>query len=453
MNNNVFSILLKISVLLFIGNTDLSGVADRKTEIILKPAGSALMTEIIQQAVDKCDSEGGGIVHFTQGTYFSGTIMLKSKVTLQLDKGVLLQGSDKYTDYRNDAFFYGKDLSDITISGEGVIDGVDCYNPKGEEGFRGPHCIKLLGCRNIKLSGITIKNSANWAVNCRKCSYGIVTNVTILAGHDGLHTRFCDNFTVKGCDFRTGDDAFAGNDNHDFKISGCSINTSCNGFRMGCLNLSVEKCRFWGPGEYIHKIQKRTNMLSAFVHFSPKDENPKLQSGNWVIKDITVENVDNFYVYNFRNGLWQTGQPATSISFEKVMAKGLLSAFYIEGDTSLLFNLKIRNSSFSFREEADKNPDAFEGARMLSGVLFYAKNFNVISIEKTAFLKQDTSFILKAESGNKIILEKTSFNTGSEIQPFSFKMINNIEMNKVTHNNTDVTGKPLKPIMVKVPGK
>lgn len=28
------------------------------------------------------------------------------------------------------AFIYGKDLTDIAITGEGVIDGVDCYNPK-----------------------------------------------------------------------------------------------------------------------------------------------------------------------------------------------------------------------------------------------------------------------------------------------------------------------------------
>lgn len=32
-------------------------------------------------------------------------------------------------------------------------------------------------------------------------------------------------------------------------------------------------------------------MVAAFVHFSPKDENPKLTSGNWLIEDVTVEYV------------------------------------------------------------------------------------------------------------------------------------------------------------------
>jgi hypothetical protein len=51
--------------------------------------------------------------------------------------------------------------------------------------------------------------------------------------------------------------------------------------------------RLWGPGEYVHKIQKRKNMLSAFVHFSPKDQRRELKSGNWLIKGIAIENVDH----------------------------------------------------------------------------------------------------------------------------------------------------------------
>jgi hypothetical protein len=274
-------------------------------------------------------------VIFPAGKFLSGSLRLKSNVRLQLHKGAVLQGSDKYSDYENDAFIYGKDLTNIAIEGAGIIDGVDCYNPKGEEGFRGPHCIRLINCKNIILTGLTIKNSANWAINCRYSSFGTVKNVTILGGHDGLHTRFCSNFTVTGCDFRTGDDAFAGNDNLNFVITDCKINTSCNGFRMGCVDLTVKRCKFWGPGEYIHKIQKRSNMLAAFVHFSPKDERSVLKSGNWLIRDISIENVDHVYNYNFEKGLWQTGQPVTEVRFEHVKATGILSSFNIIGDENL----------------------------------------------------------------------------------------------------------------------
>jgi hypothetical protein len=346
---------------------------------------------------------------------------LKNNITIVIEKGAIIRGSDKYSDYSQDAFFFGKDLNAINIKGEGIIDGVDCYNPRGEEGFRGPHCIRLINCKDIRLEGFTIKNSANWAINCRYCSFGNVTNVTIRGGHDGLHTRFCQDFTVKGCDFRTGDDAFAGNDNQDFTISDCLINTSCNGFRMGCLNLTVERCRLWGPGEYMHKIQKRNNMLTAFIHFSPRDEKPKLQSGNWIIKDVTVENVDHFYMYNYDNGLWQTGQPATSVSFEKIDAKGILNAFYISGDTGRLFNLNLINCKFSFREGSEYGGESFEGAKLVSADFFHAKNFNLISFLNVDLNIKNSPVILSFESGSRIALKRVKFNTRSLLTPYVFK--------------------------------
>ena len=417
---------------------DNKNIVNDKNVIILKPSGNVLMTDIIQKAVDKCASKGGGTVQLTAGTYRSGTIELKSRVTIKLDREVILSGSNKYSDYRNDAFFYGKDLSEVAIEGKGIIDGVDCYNPGGEEGFRGPHCIRLINCKNIILNSFTIKNSANWAINCRYCSYGIVTNVTIRGGHDGLHTRFCDNFTVKGCDFRTGDDAFAGNDNRDFDISACLVNTSCNGFRLGCMNLTVKHCTLWGPGESVHKIQKRNNMLSAFVHFSPEDENPKLKSGNWTIEDITVRDVDNFFMYNFKNGLWQTGQLFTSVSFNDIHAAGLLNAFYINGDAAQTFNMSVKNSDFSFRRIANIQDSVFEGRKLLSDDFFYANSFNSISLENVTFEKRDSSVLLKAENGKEISLNNVGFISLSEHNPFIFNMITDVRKNIYYNNNFDL---------------
>jgi hypothetical protein len=390
-------------VLLLVYSWHLSG-QQKPFEIVLKPVSNVLMTETIQSAIDKCAAADGGIVRFTEGIYLAGGFQLKSKVTLHLEKGVVLQGSDKYADYKNDAFIYGKDISDIAIEGEGTIDGVDCYNPKGEEGFRGPHCIRLIGCKNLSFRGFTIKNSANWAFNLRYCTSGTVQKVSIRGGHDGLHTRFCSNFTVSECDFRTGDDSFAGNDNRDFKISDCKINTSCNGFRMGCYNLTVKHCKLWGPGEYSHKIQKRNNMLSAFVHFSPKDENPKLLSGNWLIEDCTVDQVDSFYNYNFENGLWQTGQPVTSVTFKKINAKGLLKAFSITGDKERQLQLTIKNSTFAFRQGSMVKDASFEGAKSASDAFFYVSDFGLLDLNNVTLQKAGKDVLFECRSGNKLVI-------------------------------------------------
>ncbi len=250
----------------------------------------------------------------------------------------------------------------------------------------------------------TIKNSANWAFNLRYCSFGKIDKISIRGGHDGLHTRFCNNFTVTKCDFRTGDDAFAGNDNRDFSVSDCKINTSCNGFRVGCYNFTVKNCKLWGLGEYFHKIQKRNNMLAAFVHFSPNDDNSKLQSGNWLIENCTVDQVDNFYNYNYDSGLWQTGQPVASIRFENIKATGLLNAFAIIGDQKRQLQLTIKNSIFSFREGVVVKEAIFEGAKSASEAFFNVSNFGQIELQNVTLKKVAKNTLIDCESGNKIII-------------------------------------------------
>ena len=57
-----------------------------KNIITLKPSGNSLMTEIIQKAIDDCESRGGGVVRFAKEEHYSGTILLKSNVRLHLHK-------------------------------------------------------------------------------------------------------------------------------------------------------------------------------------------------------------------------------------------------------------------------------------------------------------------------------------------------------------------------------
>lgn len=428
----IFRISFMVTLVLFSASSVSGGNTGFK--VILKPLPSIIMTDTIQQAIDQCAQHGGGTVVFSKGTYLSGSIQLKSNITLQLEAGALLQGSDKYSDYKKDAFLFGKNLSEIKIEGLGNIDGVDCNNRHGEEGFRGPHCIRLLNCKNISIKGITIINSANYAIYCRNCSSVEIEKINIRGGHDGLHTRFCDNVKVNGCDFRTGDDAFAGNDNRDFEVTNCSINSSCNGFRLGCLNLTVKGCRIWGPGEFVHKVQNRTNMLAAFVHFSPKDDNPKLKSGNWLIQDVVIETVDQVYNYNFENGNWQTGQPVTDIRFERVKATGILRAFTVIGDTDRTFNLNVINSSFSFRESTVDKSVAFEGANYSSPAFFDVRNFGQI-ILKGVIIERNGEFpLLNLNSGNVLNLERITFNTGNTSIPYSFEKIKKINKKNFKFN-------------------
>lgn len=45
------------------------------------------------------------------------------------------------------------DAENASVIGEtgSYIDGVNCYDEQGDEGFRGPHAICAWGCKNIRL--------------------------------------------------------------------------------------------------------------------------------------------------------------------------------------------------------------------------------------------------------------------------------------------------------------
>ena len=88
-----------------------------------------LDTQEIQAAIDAAAAAGGGIVRFSSGTFLSGGLQLRSKVTLQLDEGAVLQGSEDHRDYGegrwSKALIQGENVEGIRICGKGTIDGAE----------------------------------------------------------------------------------------------------------------------------------------------------------------------------------------------------------------------------------------------------------------------------------------------------------------------------------------
>ena len=79
--------------------TETSGIFDVRNYSALGD-GKTINTAAIQKAIDQCTKDGGGTVLLTGGGKFmSGTIYLKDNVTLNIDNGTTLLGSNKYRDY------------------------------------------------------------------------------------------------------------------------------------------------------------------------------------------------------------------------------------------------------------------------------------------------------------------------------------------------------------------
>lgn len=323
--------------------------------------GETVNTAAIQKAIDTCTGEGGGTVTIAEGTYVSATLFLKSNVTLEIAEGAVLLGStniDDYTNPRRTGFIHAVDAENIGVVGKGKIDGVDCKNPKGEEGFRGPHCIGMHDCSGITIKDITIDRSGNWAFDCKRCSDATITNLRVIGGHDGFDADCCSNFTWEGCDFRCGDDCIAGSNNKDWVFRNCYFNSSCHGMRISCINLEVSDCTFQGPGEHAHKISGRNNMKGALIHFAPQDRShcngTHLISDNWLIRNCKVDMVDAFFLYDNRT-LWQEGRPMGYVCVQDCKITNVYEPFVVVGDMLKQFKLRLERLVIELRDSGVHN--------------------------------------------------------------------------------------------------
>jgi hypothetical protein len=287
-----------------------------------KGDGNALDTPAIQGAIDACAEEGGGQVLFPPGRYLSGTIHLRSGVTLQLEAGARLIGTTNLEDYSppqpldimpeatwgkwHRGLIVGENVADAAITGLGVIDGNKVFDPTGEERMRGPHTIVMANCRRFTLRDVTIVDAANYAVFLQVSDDVEIRNVKIIGGWDGVHWRgapgqWCQNMKIIGCQFYTGDDAIAGRYWNNTVIKDCLINSSCNGIRLigPATHLTIANNLFRGPGEQPHRSsadKRRTNMLSGII----------LQPGAW---DATRGPLDDVFLAN--NVMQDVASPLT----------------------------------------------------------------------------------------------------------------------------------------------
>ncbi|GAA4746608.1 glycoside hydrolase family 28 protein [Flavisolibacter ginsenosidimutans] len=95
-----------------------------------------LNTKSIQQAIDVCNKNGGGVVVVPAGMWMTGPLVIKSNVNLHLQRGALLQFTADKSQYplvagnweglsqmRNQSPLSAENATNIAITGYGIIDG------------------------------------------------------------------------------------------------------------------------------------------------------------------------------------------------------------------------------------------------------------------------------------------------------------------------------------------
>ena len=88
--------------------------------------GQTLNTAALQATIDAAHAAGGGRVVLGAGVYLSGTLSLRSGVTLEVPRGATLLGSPRLADYRHGnwpALIKARGAERVAVIGEGTIDG------------------------------------------------------------------------------------------------------------------------------------------------------------------------------------------------------------------------------------------------------------------------------------------------------------------------------------------
>ena len=235
----------------------------------IKSNGTTLNTTSIQKGIDFINENGGGRLVFYVGRYLTGTIYLKSNVTIQLEEGAILVGSLNPLDYEMShnwtALIFALDQKNIGITGKGIIDGrgfevannlVDLIHKgviidplrydRPRETIR-PQNIYFRGCRNIRIEGITLKDPGSWNQQYDQCRNVIIDNISVDSksywNNDGVDIVDCDSVSVTNSYFDAADDGIClKSHSADFicqnvYIHNNTIRTSASGIKFGTASL------------------------------------------------------------------------------------------------------------------------------------------------------------------------------------------------------------------------
>ncbi|MCC6124290.1 MAG: glycoside hydrolase family 28 protein [Pirellulales bacterium] len=239
------------------------------------PDGKTLCTAAIQKAIDRCADAGGGTVYLPPGIWLSGTIELRSGVALKLEAGCRLLGSPNLEDYpprvskvptytekyTARSLIHAADVENVAICGRGTIDGNASKFPINGR-LRRPFGIRMIGCRDILVEDVTLRDSAMWMQHYLACERVRIRRISVYnhtnINNDGLDIDGCRDFVVSDCVIDTDDDSIVLKSSGDRKcenvtVANCVLSSHCAALKLGTessggfRNITFSNCAVFAP--------------------------------------------------------------------------------------------------------------------------------------------------------------------------------------------------------------
>ena len=245
-----------------------------------------LSTVAIQDAINTCADNGGGTVLIENGTFISGTLFMKSNVSLYIASGAKLRMSGDINDfpdfhcewnertasfYNAKCFIYIGNCENVSIYGLGIIDcngkAYCMENPEPKVSATDPflytrmirkcdyvdsigRMIFVMKSKNIILKDFTMTEMAGgWGIWINGCENVSALNLKISCcpdypNSDGIHINCSKDVFVSDCSIHCGDDAVVVRantktlNNNDIPcenviVKGCSLSSYCHAVRVG----------------------------------------------------------------------------------------------------------------------------------------------------------------------------------------------------------------------------
>ena len=338
--------------------------------------GTANDAPAINRAIDACHAAGGGTVFVPSGMYTTGSVHLKSNVTLALDKGAVLKAMpglmDPWEYNPNDrglmdsayyhweaSLIWGKNLENVKIYGPGTLDGSALTRSSKVPKGTGDKAIALKLCKNVEIRNLNIVEGGHYAILATGCEDMLIDNVTIKTSRDGLNLSQCSNVEVVNCHIDAvrfedgypagGDDAIKfGSDlslgkarpSENITVRNCFLASGCNAIQFGSetiasfKNIRFENIRILRAGkagisitsndgsviEGIHykDIRMEKTFAPIFIKVSDVARVPDGAYQRGSIRNVTFENISATDCYSYFKGrempcvIW--GKPGTPIA-------------------------------------------------------------------------------------------------------------------------------------------
>jgi polygalacturonase len=244
-----FSVIIIICVLLALAAASTDGAVYNVKDYGATGNGSTSDTAAINAAVAACDPNG--VVYFPSGTFKSGSIILKSDITLELSAGATLLATsapeyspvednpwDEYQDWGHShwesSLIWATGVNNVTITGTGLIDGtaMTCGDPAD---YYGDRVISFKLCTGILIEDIRIYNGGHFCIITMGCSDVIIDNVLMDTNRDGINIDCSDDVEIVNCTVNSPwDDAI------------CIKSSYGLGYKRATENVLIDNCTVMG---------------------------------------------------------------------------------------------------------------------------------------------------------------------------------------------------------------